>query len=461
MKRVLPILIFILLFSSLALAEDPIKIQSNRISENVEPGGIIKYEIFLNNTGTRTQPLTLSLEPTSSNIIDNIQFDPSLSPIEVKAKQTTKIIVSLRLSDDINPNTNYIINLIIQDIIGDIRQEFPLTIRANPYDNLINIRYITPHIIPTQTNEFIIELTNKGNDFLEAVEVRFESDIFTSSKVLDLIPRRPVNIEFNINIDSSTKYGNYDSKVVIFDEQQVIGRSNQIIRVVKQSDLKETERFDKGIFSITTIITETNAGNTNLDIRYEKEFNWFQNIFVFTDPKPTEKTKIDGTYTYIWTQILEPGKSMDIKTKVDYKPLIGIIILLLVAIFGIKAWYETGVLIRKKLMKTKEGIKVVLSVKNNLQTAVNNVQVIDRLPSALQPDDYEIANPDKVMKTNHGTNIRWDVSHLAKGEERIFSYKIKHKIHIIGKILLPSATVVYRHKGSEFRIRSNKLGLYR
>ncbi|MCW1309371.1 MAG: hypothetical protein QXP04_01635, partial [Candidatus Nanoarchaeia archaeon] len=64
----------------------------------------------------------------------------------------------------------------------------------------------------------------------------------------------------------------------------------------------------------------------------------------------------------------------------------------------------------------------------------------------------------RIVKKGAHKNLVWEVNELKAGEELTISYKMKTKLHILGKINLPCARVKFvDNKGKRHEKKSNTL----
>ena len=74
--------------------------------------------------------------------------------------------------------------------------------------------------------------------------------------------------------------------------------------------------------------------------------------------------------------------------------------------------------------------------------------------------NFGTAIPDQIISKRKGTRLVWKFDSLAPKEERLLSYEIKSKIHVIGKLNIPQASLVQTKSGKKIsKIFSGKLNL--
>ena len=82
-------------------------------------------------------------------------------------------------------------------------------------------------------------------------------------------------------------------------------------------------------------------------------------------------------------------------------------------------------------------------------------------PTAGRPSGIVNFSPNRqIISKRKGTRLVWKFDSLAPKEERLLSYEIKSKIHVIGKLNIPQASLVQTKSGKKIsKIFSGKLNL--
>ena len=102
-------------------------------------------------------------------------------------------------------------------------------------------------------------------------------------------------------------------------------------------------------------------------------------------------------------------------------------------------------------------------VKNISNKKITNVTVVDYIPNIADISKEFVEGtlkPSKVLvHQKKGTILKWELSEIAPGEERLISYDLKSKLSIIGNFKLPRAKVVFKKGKREIISYSNSLGV--
>ena len=461
-KRLFILLIILVLTLATSVYAEELKISSNLLTDNVQPGGKISYLVTLDNTKAAAYDLTFSIDALPSEIITSSIFEPSKIPVRISSKETKTITVNMFTSERIPPNRNYLVNLLIKSVDNKINQKYPLTIRTIPFKDLLEISLTKDkEISPGKENNFIVAIKNRGNEFLENAELTLKSDALTHFQLINLQPLKTRDFPVKITLDPLIEPSVYSLDIEVSHLNKIIGSFKTDIEVVKYSASKDKTTKEKSFLQTRTIFTRTNNGNIEITSSYSTMLKPFQKTFSSFSPQPTRTIKEAGMYKYEWDFSIKPQNQYNIIIETDYKPLFYLFLLLLIIIYLVIRWLNHGVIVTKKVIKTGENMKVALLVKNNLGIPVKNVELRDILPRSIHPaKDYSTIEPNKIERYHHSIQIIWDILHLDKKEERIISYKLEPKMHLLGKLSLPPARCKYMHKGKEVKHYSNSVSLY-
>ncbi|MBI2647383.1 hypothetical protein HYW99_02810, partial [Candidatus Woesearchaeota archaeon] len=173
----------------------------------------------------------------------------------------------------------------------------------------------------------------------------------------------------------------------------------------------------------------------------------FKNLFLTTSPR-AQTLKEDNKQYLVWEVELGEDKEASVYTTENYRPLVIIFVLVVVAII-IYFMFRSPIIVKKNIANvgTSEGgiseAKVVVRVKNRSRKPIINIEVIDNLPhivhvekeisiGSMQPHTF-LQHPKK------GLVIKWIIETLEPGDERVLSYKMKSRLPILGELTLPAA----------------------
>jgi hypothetical protein len=117
--------------------------------------------------------------------------------------------------------------------------------------------------------------------------------------------------------------------------------------------------------------------------------------------------------------------------------------------------FRSPIIVKKKayaIHKKDTGnneIKVLIHIRNRTGRTLEKVRVLERLPliHKVEPD-FGPGTPEPKFRRGHdGIVLDWDIV-LAPHEERLFTYKIKSALPLVGEHTLRPCVIQYGHKGN-------------
>jgi len=308
---------------------------------------------------------------------------------------------------------------------------------------------------PINTDATVI-VKNKENTNLENVEIEFDSPFFSDTKKISLKPFEEVPVQIKINKDTKKIIA---GAYIVSANINLQGEETKIEGVMSylESSGISVEQSSKGRIIKDITITKTNQGNTPATAAIEIDKDIISRLFTSYSLEP-EKTERSGfIIKYTWSKDLSPAEVFTVEVKTNYA--IPFIILILIVVVGVmaKVYSQTALVLTKRVtyVKTKGGqfaLKVNLHVK--AKKHVDNIQVIDRLPTMSKLYESFGKKPDRV---DEGTKrIFWNVDKLSAGEERVYTYIIYSELKVIGRFELPAATAIFEKDGKTREAWSNK-----
>ncbi len=322
--------------------------------------------------------------------------------------------------------------------------------------SLKDVLEIEPRPLNPVNTEATVIVKNKENTNLENVKIELDSPFFSDSKEISLKPFEEVPIQIKINKDTKKIIaGPYivSAKVNLQGEETKV---EGLMDYLESSGIS-VDKSSKGAIIKDTTITKTNQGNTPATAAIEVDKDIISRLFTSysLDPEKTERNGFIIKYT--WTKDLSPAEVFTIDVKTNYT--IPFIILVLIVIVGVmaKVYSQTAIVLTKRVsyVKTKGGqfaLKVNLHVK--AKKHVDNIQVIDRLPTMSKLYESFGKKPDRVDEATK--RIFWNVDRLSAGEERVYTYIIYSELKVVGRFELPAATAVFEKEGKTQEAWSNK-----
>jgi len=322
---------------------------------------------------------------------------------------------------------------------------------------------------PREEQRIRVKIKNKNVLSLSDVKLELKSNLIQTETYLDSLG--PLDTEFKdfvISFDPSEE-PQEDTLVVsavISNKTFVAIEDYEIIPYYVE--FKEELTVEKKFLRTDNVIKVTNTGNAKHTDTVKHKTTWLKGLI--TSTKPRAKTIIeDGQRFLQWELELESGESTEVRAINSYR---GWIILLILIILGVVFYYvlRSPIVITKNSsgVSMKEGgisdFKVVMHVKNRTNKSVNNIRIIDRVPKIANViEDFEVGilKPSKIIKhEKRGTLLKWVIESLEANDEVIISYRIKSRLSILGRFVLPRSIGRYTtKKGKERLTYSNVLRL--
>jgi hypothetical protein len=306
-----------------------------------------------------------------------------------------------------------------------------------------------------------VRIINKENINLGDVVIIADAGAFMASTTIAI----PANTAVTANIPltgtkiKTSEAGVYPLKITLFLNNEYNYTVNDTINLKEFSSISTQDSIDRSFFGYTKILTRTNTGNIKQIVTIELPYaNFIERTFTHFDILPTGRMQSkDGA---MWQRELSPGESFTVRAITDYTVLIVIILLIIIAIVAYILVMRRRMVVHKKAIpvKTKGGefaSKIVILLKNVSGKEIMNLNLVDRLPLTTQLyEKFGSIKPDKTDK--HA--VEWNFPALLPGEEIVVSYVLYSKIHMVGAINLPTASLSFTDaQGKRKTVSSNKI----
>jgi len=457
------------LLTTVVSAENEVTIDVLEGAEEAEAGSKAIYEVSLTNLQPDRDIYRISYNELSvypfSDFARSIMTEPS--QLKLDPEETGTMIVTIKVLENALEDKSYEMPLTVTSLTNEnIAVEFTLkTYVVAAEDVILIFPEIPDTVIPGEDQEIKVRLKNRGNIALENYEILISSDLPQLYKnfITDFGPGEEIIETVILKTDKNTHAGDYVVNIHAYDsDSKTRGSYSSAFTIESFDNIREKKDKDLGFFSKTTTITKTNEGNIQNELMVEAKVNFLARMFTNTEPQASvSKGK------YIWTVDLAPGESTVVKYTSNYRPIFYGLIIVALAVWLMTHLIDRSVIIRKRLYrikKTADGLselKVLIHVRNGKTEDITDVRISDVLPNTMQPlDEFGTMRPTKVQQGTKGKRFVWDIPHLAPHEERIFSYKVKTRLKLIGDARLPPSIVQYQtKKGKHFTERSASLAL--
>ena len=387
------------------------------------------------------QYINLKLKPTSY-IRPGLHSVPiGIKNAETKETRTINANVELKGADG-NVGT-YLPGMRIDVEVGsevDPRDEFPVKV------DLIN-----------QNTLNITELT---------IEVR--SNIIQKEYTTSLDPLETKTINFNIRIDPLTPPQEDVLYTTVTVDSHTFDPLPKVYTIKPYGEIKVTKDKERGFFKTTSVISLENTGNDQKRETARSEVGFLGNIFSRTYPQ-AKKVTFEGKKHFAWDVTLNAGSSTEVLVVSNYQFLV---LAVLIIILGVICYYifRSPLIIKKSavIIGRRHGgisdLSVRMTVQNRGKYNAEDVVITDRLPNLVDlRKEFEegTLRPSSILRhEKKGTIMKWNVSTLEVGEERIIHYKVKTRLSILGSLSLPVTVAKFKYAGEKSRVvSSNRLGI--
>ena len=353
----------------------------------------------------------------------------------------------------------YLISLLLVTISSAFAVS-PVILDSYPIDNQINSREAATFEVS------IINNRNEPSEFLMSAPLS-KWDATFSDYTVKVGPKttKTINLRLAPPMDSN------EGKYAIFIKATDIKNIDNYAYNYAQVDIIEKIRDEKREVTISESVNKSilihnykfnieNTGNVEYidsytDYLSELEYFLFSSSNVYSVEEYGKDKKIIFEYG------LSPGERIDINYSINYTKIYLIIALILSGFGGFLYYYLTRFKLEKSLSKNKDTFSIKLKLTNKSKVEQNNVIVEDFIPMPLALiKNFGTAIPDQIISKRKGTRLVWKFDSLAPKEERLLSYEIKSKIHVIGKLNIPQASLVQTKSGKKIsKIFSGKLNL--
>lgn len=438
---------FLVLIHSVAAVTD---FTYDAIQNHIQKGEKAIYLLHITNNDYKDK--TYSIESVDLNWV----LEPRT--IEIPARATEDIEITFTPFKDLVPK-NYGINLKITSSTDRIEKFLPATLLTP--DQILDVKLDTPEFIDTKKPVSIKLIIKNGyNIELNDLEVKLENEFIKESETIDIAKEQTRTDEFALTFGDTIKSGTYKLNVLIKDENTLYVDKDLEITIGVNKNLKEITEEKKSLLVKKEIIKKINEGNSDIKETHMKELSLAQRLFTKFEPEPDSIVSTNEKYLAQWNINISPGETLTITSTTNYRnPLLFAIIIIGLG-YLLYSWQYRSLKVNKKVMtihaskETIGAVKVLITLKNKGKFNLSRIKMIDRIPHLEHHPKHFIGLTPQVVKRGDGVTLTWDIPKIAKGEERIISYKIEDKIFVKRRIKLPGTYVKYSENNKIFRTKS-------
>lgn len=459
MKKILPIIVLLLLVSSVAYGQKLVEVVPSQDVLTLTTGESTYVEIRIKNNQPFADTFSFSVFPSTSSGV-SVTPEKNVITVEGGSEQIVKVYFSAQIDAPEGLLKFSILAKSLTDTASGGSDVAVFTKRKIP----IYISNISVNKYTFEPEEKLVLETFLRNIYPKTsytyelqVFIRYEGNVVQKFEESVLIrPAETVRVVNEYTFGKYDKPGQYSILVYLKDENGNIVSTKEMIvtllSVVKIPSNYTEKTTSIGFLSITTTIVIKNDGNTVAPPFYLNEELPIIARGMFSASIPPAKEEVRGSsVVYSWyVPYLAPGEAIIIKYQVSFLGLwLTLIIIGALTYFSYRYTFTAAVVKTCKhygpIKKDKE-ILVAIEVKNKTVREMGNVMLTDRVPAIAQVVEKFDTLPPKVKRSKGGTELVWNFGTLKPREERVVTYRIKPVIDVVGSLRLPAASISYTGK---------------
>lgn len=457
MKKTLTTTLIILFLLPFAFAQ--ISVSSNDVAfqKTISPLGEASFDVIVENEGDLADVFVLELSDVAWSL--KTKYTPDYTTgIPLEKGNTKEVTVYMKPNQNIAPGTYYVELRIKSQVTKEYKSHiFIITVDPKFVDYSVNIKadVLEPTSIdPAKTNSIKVSLRNDYPVYLENVSVEAKSNFIDRKTFIDVPPKTEKIVEFSLNIDSSTPKQEDTLSIIAKHQNKEIATVSKTLFIKEyklpyKADVVKSSGF---LFEKSEItFTNTEDATKTQDALVAKP----RTTAILITVPAAATDKFDEKDYLVWSGLsLGPGESYTVTVIQDYRPIAGAFIAILIIVI-LYFSYRSPILVKKKaygVHKKDTGnneIKVMIHLRNRSGRFIEKVRVLERLPMIHKAEpEFGPSTPEPKFRRQGNAEIilDWDIA-LAPHEERIFMYKVKSALPVVGEYSLKPCVVQYGHKG--------------
>lgn len=425
MRKALLVSVFLLSFLTLGLAFEVTVEEIEGTATTDEPG---EFQINVENTGSAEETYRF-------NMLDyhRSRWYSYNDRVSVQPGETGTFNLSVRPGDDAVQD-RYSGEFSVREVSSDelIRESLNYRVTRDRLLNLESFSLDKDTVRPGESVEAEATLRNVAPETLQNPEVTFTA--LNSSKETELGPITGGGVR---TVSESFEVEEFESPGLKEVTLEVGERTyNSVFEVEEAEQVNESKETENRVFVVNNYYTLENTGNTVENHTFEVEVPSYIEPVTYAPEAET----VDGEtgVIYRWNTELEPGESRTVETRTDYWiPVTGLAVLF--AGFMVLRRITSSVSVIKKVEERGDEIVVTLEVENSSSKTYDDVLLEDYVPNiASVSSSFDMASPE-IVNQDHGTKLKWWITDLGPGDQRIFKYTLRPKVEVEEGITLDPA----------------------
>ena len=437
--------------------------------------GRAQYTFIVENDGDEADNIRM----TFTDVDWTLRTSPThyyFSGIPVEAHSRTTFTLTLSPGSGL-PYNLYLINIrFISERTGEattvsLPVEFqPIDYEGPVYRTAVRWAIDAPRSVdPRESLPVTIDIRNRNPRDIEEFVVSISSPYFSDVQSFPLRPLAEERVEFDFPLSRDLDPQEFDLSVKFTaDDEELLPVEVQSVRIEAYEDVRTHESQSGGFFRRDALRTYENRGNAPASVEGAEQVSFLSRPFltVFIDDARSERsfvTNSSGTYA-TWNLDLERDETRTVQLVYNYMLLFWIVLFIVLG-GGVYQLMKSPILIKKDavVVGVTEGgiseIRVVIHLKNRSARRFKDLTIVDSIPKLAEfvPEKDDSYNATRLYRNEkEGSVVKWNLDSLEKYEERIFTYRVRSKLSIIGGLHLPRTIIRFSdEQGSEQVSRSN------
>lgn len=452
MKFFILVSVFLLYLNLAYAASFDVKVAP--IKDKIVVDEVAEYNLTIQNNLDRDEEFTVK---KAGYPFWDMYIQPLQNPITLKvpAQSSSSIRLFVRPLYITSVDTYTLETGIVLGQTGE-EQKVPITVGIKSTEPLIGgyiptvlaSTSISPEKIdPREKFAIRIVLNNQNPINYSNLTIKIESNLIKDELHTPLGPKDDKTIEVAKKLDDMTVPQQDRLVVAIFKDDRII--VNPIVKEfeVKEYVVQEDTPKEQSFLKIKKGV-KVFSNNPDYKGTIKIETTPLKNLFMTTYPR-AGISKENGNQYLVWQIQLDKDNAMYVYTTENYRPIVVIIVLAVVAAV-LYFLFRSPLVVRKGIANvgmSEGGIseaKVVVRVKNRSSKQITGIEVMDNLPHIAHVEkELSIGSMQPHALLQHpkgGIIIKWIIEALEPGDERVLSYRMKSRLSILGEFNLQAAT---------------------
>ena len=333
----------------------------------------------------------------------------------------------------------------------DIPQEQALRIISMSSPASIEPRYSIPITLNIEKHTLDVEMTARFILRKDGLTLEQRDKPF-------LVREGTHTYNLNFSINHLTEPGEYDFSVQIRYLGIIVKDRNSTINILPYYNPELYYTTETSVFGQTIYVNALNNGTLPVyNMTATKPVSLLERYLTYYVSEGAQRSE----YSVSWfVGDLVPGELKVNEYRVTFVPLLLLPFFIAVIAFLIYIWTRKVVVIKDIISHRMEGgvmeAKVQIRVHNISRTPFFNFKITEHLPPIVSAV-AGIGTLDGQLVVRGGEKkIKWHIDEIRPDEQVIITYKMKTKIEILGKIMIPPTYIFFENeKGKVFERKSN------